>query len=209
MADSKKKPNFISDNPVEQLTELGKAVASDVAEVPKGILDTAFEQMGLKQRKQPLSGEINLATGIHKTNQEINKKEARLDRKLQQLQSVHRQEKEVFNLKQKAVQEQIQRLMQELAVEVKRLETQTAELTADVKKVTVETIPANAGMYHINFFDWVITTLRDLRKRVNESRLWLQMWAKKKEQKGYWAMFKKHGTSFAMSDERAIASANG
>ncbi|MEK7566007.1 MAG: DUF5660 family protein, partial [Patescibacteria group bacterium] len=65
------------------------------------------------------------------------------------------------------------------------------------------------GVYYTNFFEWVLLTLRDMRKKVNESRQWLSTWTTKKKQKGYWTMFKKHGTSFAMSDERAIASANG
>ncbi len=206
MADVKKKKVYYSnDNPIE----LGKSVAGDIAEVPKAIFDTALEQIGLKPQKKPMAGEINLASGIHKTNQEIDTKSAQIDRKLQQLQSVQKQEKEVYNLQHKAVQEQIHKLMQELSVEVKRLEAQTAELTADVKKITVESMPSNPSLYHLNFFDWVIGTLRDLRKRVSESRLWLNMWNQKKKQKGYWAMFKKHGTSFAMSDERSAASSAG
>ncbi|MCL4390408.1 MAG: DUF5660 domain-containing protein [Patescibacteria group bacterium] len=194
-----------ADNAVEQL----KDSASVVVDVPKQILDTAFEQIGLKPRKAPMSGEINLATGISHTNQEINRKEASLDRKIAQLQQVNKQEQEVFNAKKKTVETQIARIMEELSLEVKKLELQTAELTADVKKITVETMPANPGAYHLNFFDWVISSLRDLRSRVNESRQWLALWTQKKKQKGYWAMFKKHGTQFAMSDERAVASSAG
>lgn len=207
---SKKQKKFIAaDNPIEQMKDLGSGVVSDVAEVPKAILDTAWEQIGLKPQRRPLSGEIDLAAGIHRTNKEIEKKEAGLEKKLQQLQYVQRQEKEIFSAKQKAVEAQIKKLLSELAAEVKRLETQTAELSADVRKITVESLPERPGIYHLNFFDWVIGTLRDLRKRVNESRLWLAAWTEKKRAKNYWAMFKKHGTSFAMSEERAIASANG
>ena len=123
--------------------------------------------------------------------------------------SLQAQEKEVYSSKQKALEGQIGKIMQELKVEVTKLQQQTSELTGEIKAITVDTIPVKPGAYHLNYFEWVISMLRDLRKRVNESRMWLQVWAKKKQQKGYWAMFKKHGTSFAMSDERAIASANG
>ena len=65
------------------------------------------------------------------------------------------------------------------------------------------------GIYHLNFFDQVLAMLKEIRKSVAHSREWLKISSKKKQQKGYWAMFKKHGTNFAMSDERAVASSNG
>ncbi len=205
MTDKKKKQFVAVDNPVEQF----KAAAQDIAEVPQALFDTALEQIGLKPQKQPLSGEINLATGMHKTTEKIDAASVSVDAKLRQLRAVQSQEKEVFNAKEKAIKEQIGQIMSQLKVEVMRLQQQTAELTGEVKAITVETMPAKPGAYHLNYFEWVISMLRDLRKKVSESRMWLKMWSKKKQQKGYWAMFKKHGTSFAMSDERAIASANG
>lgn len=207
--DQKKKKQFVpADNPIEQLKDLGAGAVREVASVPAGILDTALEQIGLKPQKQPLSGEFQLA-GAHRTNEKIDQKDASIEVKLHQLQSVQRNEKEVFNAKNKMVQEQISRLMAELAMEVKKLEQQTSEITSEVRKISVESRPSQGGIYHLNFFEQVIAMLSDLRKRVGESRMWLNAWSNKKKQKGYWAMFKKHGTSFAMSEERAIASANG
>lgn len=191
MADQKKKQFVAADNPVETL----KDVVREVSDVPKAILDTAFEQIGLKPQKKPLSGEINIATGNHK--------------EFQYLQNIQKQEKEIFNSKQKAVETQVAKLMQELAAEVNKLEQQTSELTSEIRHATVDMAPIRPGIYHLNFFNWVIGTLRDLRKRVNDSRLWLNMWSQKKKQKGYWAMYKKYGNKFAMSDERGIATAGG
>lgn len=201
MADQKKKSFIPADNPIEQFKDLGHGVVSDVAEVPAAILDTALEQIGLKPRKAPLSGEINLKTG--------EQKEVKLEAKLRQLQTVNRQEQELFNLKKRSTEEQIKKLMDQLSLEVKKLEVQTAELTADVRKITVESVPENPGAYHLNFFDWVIATLRGLGKKVTQSREWLTLWTTKKKQKGYWAMTKKHGQKFQFSDERSVATAAG
>jgi hypothetical protein len=210
MADNKKKqPIVVADNPVEQMKDFGAGVVREATSVPDQIFQTALEQIGLKPRKQPLAGEINLATGIHRTNKEIDRKDAQLDAKLHQLQSMNHREQELFNIEKKKTQEDIRKIMEQLSVEVKKLEVQTAELTLDVRKVTVETAPSAPGAYHLNFFDWVLNTLRDLRKRINESRLWLDMWTKKKKQKGYWAMAKKHGDKFQFSDERSVATAAG
>jgi len=196
------------DNPVETMKDLGSGVVRDVSEIPAAILENALEQVGFKSRRAPMSGEINLRQQTTSENSPA-KQEASLEGKLRQLRSVNQQEQEVFNLKKKSMEKEIRQIMDQLALEVKQLEVQTAELTADVRKVTVETVPSNPGVYHLNFFDWVIGTLRDLRKRVNESRLWLDVWTQKKKQKGYWAMFSKHGQKFAMSDERAIATGVG
>lgn len=206
---NKKKNIVIAENPIEQLRDVGDGVVREMKSLPKGIFDTALEQIGLKPQKQPLSGEIDLASGVHKTSEKIDQKGASIDSKLRQLRAVQSEGKEVYSAKQKALEQQIGKIMQELQLEVKKLEQQTSELTGEVRAVTVQTIPAKPGAYHLNYFEFVISMLRDLRKRVNESRLWLKAWSNRKQQKGYWAMFKKHGTSFAMSEERAIASANG
>lgn len=203
MATDKKQKSY--NNPAEILKDVGQ----DIARAPKEILDTALEQIGLKPQKVPLTGEINLKSGYHETSEKLNKAEATIDAKIRQLRAVQSQEKEVYSVKQKALEQRIGQIMHELQGEVLKLQMQTAELTGEVKAITVATIPAKPGAYHLNYFDFVINMLRDLRKRVNESRMWLAVWAKKKQQKGYWAMFKKHGTSFAMSDERSIAQAGG
>lgn len=205
MSDQKKK--FVpADNPVEQMRD---AAADVIREVPKAIVDEALEQIGLKPRKKPLVGEISLLSGIHKTNQQIETKGTSIDARIRQLQAVQQKEREVYSVKQKAVEAQVAKLMQELALEVRKLEQQTAELTSEIRQATVEVAPVKPGIYHLNFFDWVIGTLRDLRKKVNESRLWLNVWTQKKRQKSYWAMYKKHGMKFAASDERGIATAGG
>lgn len=201
-----KKPFQSTDNPIEQLKDVAVGVASDVQEVPKQIFDEALMQIGIKARK-PLSGEFNITTGAHQSTETV--VETSEGRKIQQLRYVQQQEKEVFNLQKKTDQAEIQRVMKELSAEITRLQSQTAQLTQEVKTMTVESAPARPGIYYTNFFEWVLLTLRDLRSKVNESRQWLVLWTTKKKQKGYWAMFKKHGTSFAMSDERAVASANG
>ena len=154
-------------------------------------------------------GEISVSSGIHKTNSEIAGKDAGIDAKMRQLQYVQKQEHEIFNSKQKAIQEQVGKLMQELHMEVVKLQQQTAELTSATRASTVEVVPPQAGIYHLNFIDWVMSTLRDLRKTVNESRMWLNMWSQKKKQKGYWNMTKKHGQKFQFSDERSVATAAG
>ncbi len=201
----KKKYSQATNNPAEILKEFGGEVAS----VPKALLDEAFEQIGLRK---PLSGEFKLGGGSHANLEQPKPAEQPQfspESKIRQLQMVQRNEKEVFNLKQKTIDSQIAKLMQDLQVEVSKLQKQTSDLSGDIKKITVESRPAKGGIYYLNFFDMMITMLKELRQKVGESRLWLNKSAQKKKQKGYWQMFKKHGMNFAASDERAVASSNG
>ncbi len=192
-----KKKNYSANNPAEVLKEF----SGEVLNVPKGIFEEAQVQFGFKK---PLSGEFKLNTAPKPLEQP--KAPEGGSRFFQQVKS---NELNINKERQKAIEAQVARLMQELQVEVVKLQRQTAELTGDVKKITVESKPAKSGIYHLNFFDMMITMLKELRQKVGESRMWLNKSQQKKKQKGYWAMFKKHGMNFAASDERAVASSNG
>ena len=189
--------------------ETFKELSGEILDVPAQILNEAAAQIGLRT---PLSGEIKLSGGAHAANEQavqVDNQARKAEAQFRQMQQMQRNEKEVFNLKQKTIENQVAKLMQDLQVEVAKLQKQTSELSGDVKKITVETKPAKTGIYHLNFFDMMISMLRELRQKVGESRLWLNKSMQKKQQKGYWAMFKKHGMNFAASDERAVASSNG
>lgn len=75
--------------------------------------------------------------------------------------------------------------------------------------ITTEQAPREVGKYHINFLDWMLIAIRTTREKVEDSGAWLQTMKNKKGKKGYWGMFKKHGTSFGMSNERSVATQTG
>lgn len=98
-------------------------------------------------------------------------------------------------------------------IEAVRKELQT--LAASVKKLNQEIhtavteTPVAVGVYHLNFFEHLKTVLKSLREQVEDSRTWLSAFMTRKKKMGYWGMLKKHGTSFGMSNERAIATQAG
>jgi hypothetical protein len=55
----------------------------------------------------------------------------------------------------------------------------------------------------------MLTVIRGARMKVEDSGAWLSTMQGKKGKKNYWAMFKKHGTSFGMSNERQVATQTG
>ena len=76
-------------------------------------------------------------------------------------------------------------------------------------QVTVSETPKEGGIYYENFFTWVLLTIRNARKKVDESNTWLAMFASKKSQKQYWNQAKSKGTSFTMHQDRAVATQTG
>lgn len=105
----------------------------------------------------------------------------------------------------------LNREVEMVRAELKKTILELKELNSAVLEVekTVALAPVKAGRYHISFFARLRTILKLFRQQISESRVWLEASFSRKKKKGYWSMFKKHGTSFAMSNERALASQAG
>lgn len=95
--------------------------------------------------------------------------------------------------------------IQEILIEIRKLTASSKELEIQFKDVTIEQIPQGAGKYHSNFVEWVLVMVRSARERVDHAVTWTGALKGKKNQKQYWSLFKKHGTSFGLSGERVVA----
>ncbi|GEM_PF-421317 len=99
--------------------------------------------------------------------------------------------------------------IQEIIVELRRLISSSAQLQVEYKEIVMEQRAVKAGKYYVNFFEWLLTVIRSARMKVEDSGAWLSAMKGKKGQKGYWSQFKKHGTSFGLSNERVVATQTG
>lgn len=105
---------------------------------------------------------------------------------------------------------EVEQRIGEVMNELKRIVESSNKIIQDeFGKVTVEQTPTEVGKYHVNFLDWMLITLQTARQKVEDSGAWLSAMKSKKDKKGYWGMFKKHGTSFGMSNERQVATQTG
>lgn len=95
-----------------------------------------------------------------------------------------------------------------IRAELKMLATSLKSLGQEVQKAVSE-VPVQPGIYHLNFMERLKSILKILREQIDDSRSWLALSTNRKKQKGYWGMFKKHGTSFGLSSERTIATQAG
>ena len=96
-------------------------------------------------------------------------------------------------------------------VELKRLVSTTQELKVQFKEVAVEKV-VNPGKYHESFFEWLLTSVRETLKRVEDSKAWLTAVKGKNAKRGtYWTNADETvgGTSFSLSSERVVATQTG
>jgi hypothetical protein len=99
--------------------------------------------------------------------------------------------------------------IQEIVIELKKLSESSKELQLEFKDITLTTLPAKVGKYHLNFFEWMLATIQNARMRIEDSAVWIGVIAGKKGKKDYWTLVKNQGTSFMLSGERVAATQTG
>lgn len=203
---SKKRRQYFQqpDNPIEIIKDLTASVAgSAVNDVLGGVAKTATEQFGFLPRKS--GGEL-------KPNEDLNLDNLR-----------HPQEEAIppffpferaftRHVKEPLPREDsvlIQRKINEILQELRLLAKSVAKVNQTAKQVAMEETPPQPGIYHLNFFERLLKLIKDAREKVEESEVWLKLFQSRKREKQYWNMFKKHGTTFGLSQERVVATQTG
>lgn len=105
--------------------------------------------------------------------------------------------------------QEVKQIVDTLKKQVKLLEKSEKALVSEVAKISVEQMPQKPGVYYVRFFEWMISVVKQIRAKVEEGRTWLQAMSTKKKKQGYWKMYKKHGTTFGLSQERTLATQSG
>jgi len=190
----KKNPVYRNDNVLESLrgigTSVGKTVVKDV------IVQTGADMLHSIFGTVPQSGELreNQAIEFSKLPEEQSHIQPRM---LETYRAIPRSDE--IEVKQK---------IESVRTELKALAQSIKNLRQEITK-TVSEMPVNPGVYHLNFFDHLKEYLISMKQEIDDSRTWLIAANSRKAKKGYWGMMKKHGTSFGMSNERAIATSAG
>lgn len=108
------------------------------------------------------------------------------------------------NVEEAGIKQKIEAVRQELQALSKAVKQFNTEAIK-----AIETIPADPGIYHLNFLERLRGVLKLLREQVEDSNSWLKLHTTRKKKMGFWGMYKKHGTSFGLSNERTAATQAG
>jgi len=215
----RKKQQYTNDNNIETYKSIGSAVTQSLGNdlIKRGANDVKEQLFGITldehYRRQKITGDLVEGEDLilkHSIRNDVTPREnnkPRLD--IEPGIAYHR---EILHGYKKIAQEnnqEISKKIQEIIVELKRLTVSSKELQIEFKEVAIEQRVVNPGKYHASFFEWVLSAIRLARMKVEDSGAWLSVSKSKKAKREYWAMFKKHGTTFGLSNERVVATQTG
>ncbi len=200
-----KKPT-VAQNQIEALKDLGTSTASSlINDLGKGTVSGLWEQLlnTGDYEKQDQSGDLS-------EGQELNLRE--IEKQPLDIEPGIDYKREILHAEEKSAPKEHQELevkIQEIVIELKQLMNVSQEIQIQFKDIVSQPEIVNPGKYHVSFFEWVLHLIRAARLKVEDSSAWLAASQSKKAKKGYWGMFKKHGTSFGLSNERVVATQTG
>lgn len=186
-------------NVLESLKDLGAGVTNSVKEdIFKGVSGDFLDQIFGKKTDKKVSGEIHpgeslefndLLSGQYQENLKL-RQQISLERKLAE------EDKSRSIQKSNELRVQLQALMQE----VLSLAKSTQNLGEDIEVAAMQA-PAQPGIYHIIFFEKLLTFIQNFRAKIDSAGVWLTSCNKRAQKKNYWAMYKQKGSSFLLSPE--------
>lgn len=186
---------YTNDNIIESLRNLGGGIGTTTKDATASV--SADVLTSLFGGSIPKSGELRQNETLNFDREHVEQAPGPQRRVELQPRPVYQEDKAKLKQQIAAIRDELKALMASL----KSLHQEVA--------TAVEQAPVDPGVYHLNFFEQLRTMLKVLRQQIEDSRAWLTLWTSRKKKMGYWAMFKKHGTSFGLSSERVIATSAG
>ena len=194
--------NPLEKNPYEQfdstpsnaVSSFGKNIASEINKTfGKGLVDSFFN---------------------NENNETLNNDNTIRYPEVQRRQPSVRREFNVFtrveHFESKERPRELEYLHKQIVQEVKEIKAANAALMSEIRDIdnlTVENMENKDGVYYVRFLELIISILKTLRMKINESRTWLGAVNARAKKRGaaFGARAKKHGTSFSLSQELSTA----
>ncbi len=104
---------------------------------------------------------------------------------------------------------QVKSAVDQIRMEIRRLIATSKIVEQTVKDATTDQAPVKPGKYHVTFFEFVLTVIRDATRKLEDTATYGAIFTSKKQQSKYWNSYKKHGTTFGLSGERSTATQTG
>lgn len=195
-------------NPIEAIRDFGGSFSDSVKQdLLKGSVDETKKQIAeVEEKTQQLHGDL---TEGQELNLSAHSEEAPKRHDIDPGLDYHREIRHVSERSLNMENRQIDATLEQVMVELEKLIEESSDLEQKFEIMAVEQRPVEPGSYHLNFFEWIISTIQTAREQIEDSNAWLSAIQSKKGKKSYWAMAKKHGTSFSMSNERQVATQSG
>ena len=193
MTDQKKKQiqNLAKQNVVESLKGIGNQAGKDFMS----------EILGLRTFPNKASGELSAGETLSMNEALNGKVEENKKLKAQILLERNLAADEARLSEEKIGKLRVQ--LQALISEIAKIAAGTQSLAEEVNIAALQ-VPVEPGIYHINFFEKLLSFAQSFRKKIEEAAIWLGATNKRAEKKNYWATYKKKGSSFLLAPDHYL-----
>lgn len=193
--------NLRKANVLESLKDLGNDSAQSLTnDLLKDTSRSFFEQL-MGVREQNYTGEITPGETVEMgdifsgKSEEVKKVKSQmaLERNLNQ-------EEKIMNEKRT---NELRLQLHALIQEVYSLAQSTQGLGESVEVATMQA-PVNPGVYHVAFFEKLLSFMRSFRRKIENASLWLNATNSRAEKKNFWSTYKKQGSKFLLSPDHYL-----
>jgi hypothetical protein len=206
----KQSGNYIDQNPIESIFGLGRDILGSIADdVAKPIASDFLKQVFDVNFSESAKTSGNLQEGQELDLKNLGKKQEKI---LADVEPGIDYRREIIHAETRTStrnSRELQVRVEEILIEIANLTKASSELQAEFRDAVIAQPIVKAGKYHLNFFEWMLSTIKIARMRIEESTGWISAMHSKKNRKDYWSMFKKQGTTFGLSNERVVSTQTG
>ena len=161
----------------ELLTSAAKTTTNELNEEWKTFMRQALGQAEQAQKQahdaEKLTGELQEGEEISFASKKVEIKEMRVegDPDMKYVDKILHAE----TIRVNADNQEIKQRLTEIQVELKKITEKSKELEVQFRQVAAETIQENIkpGNYHLNFVEWMLSTIQAARVRIESSANWM------------------------------------
>lgn len=112
------------------------------------------------------------------------------------------------------VKKQIKELSEQIKKEIEFIKKANKSLMSEVReveRVSMEELPEKPGIYHLRFLEVILSFLRLIKTKINESGSWLNAMVSRRKKRGslFAHLAKKKGTQYSLSQELQLTRQTG
>lgn len=196
-------------NFIEAFKDLGDSFKKQAGDASlgagQGIIDQLFGVPKTNKQTTHKTGELHPDQPFNFEEYLQSREKTILSQERQRFQRRIQEEHLIFHQKNEEAKIQI-RLVQE---ELKKMAQATQGLSEEIKKATLSAV-VDPGTYHENFFDRIKKLIQFARKKIVESRTWMETFNQRAAKcSHYWGNVQKSGTKYMLSHERYMSTQAG
>jgi len=189
-------------NVLESLKDIGSGAAGSLKTdlFERGSKDFLNQIFGNRSGKK-YSGEISVGESleIDEVISGEHEEKKKLEGQLGLERQLRQEEKILVEKKSNELKLQLQAITQEVIA----LAVTTQELGNEIEIAAVQA-PTNPGIYHVVFFEKLLSFIKSFRKKIESASVWLYASNKRAEKRNFWGLYKKHGSKFLLSPDHYL-----